>query len=107
MNVMKKIIFVALAVILLAVGIGYYRFGIDWDAQPFVLPKGTVLLRISPETTVVTEPLLPGGNAIDFFALLDQKCSAGADSEENGFPVGNDSPTPLVTNKKQTLLQCR
>jgi len=82
---MKNIILVVSVVILCAVGIGYYMFGIDWDVQPFVPPKGTVFLRISPETTIVTEPLLPGGTAIDFFALLDQKCSAGADSEENGF----------------------
>ena len=82
---MKKIILCTSVIILFAAGIAYYLFGIDWDSQPFVLPKGTVPLRISPETTVVTEPLLPGGHAVDFFAVLDQKCSAGADAEDNGF----------------------
>ena len=71
-------------------------------------PKGTVLLRVSPETTVVTEPLLPCGTAIDFFAVLDQICSAGADAEDNAFReivrlVGR-SIFSSISNEKWSIL---
>ena len=80
---MKKVAIFAFAGLLLVAGVIY--FGFYQHSGPFVPPKGTVLLRVSKETTIVTEPLLPCGNAIDFFAVLDQLTSAHADSEENGF----------------------
>ena len=51
---------------------------------------------------------MPDGTAIDFFAVLDQKCSAGADSEENGFReivrlVGR-SITGTISDEKWNLL---
>jgi len=81
-NTMKKIIPFAIVGVLLLAGAGYYLFGLE---KPFAPPKGTVLLRISKETTIVTEPLLPEGNAVDFDAVLDQFSATNADSEENGF----------------------
>ena len=80
---MKKILFFFTLLILGVAGVGVlYYFMME---KPFAPPKGTVLLRISQETTVVTEPLLPDGSAIDFFAVLDQFAAAGADAENNGF----------------------
>jgi hypothetical protein len=57
------------------------------DSNTFVPPQGTVPLRVSKATTVVTEPLLPEGSTVDFYAVLDKLCSADADADsgDNGF----------------------
>ena len=80
---MKKVtVFVFVAILLVA---GAIYLGFKQFSGQFVPPKGTVPLRISEATTIVTEPLQPDGESIDFYAVLDQLCSANADSEENGF----------------------
>ena len=84
---MKKNLAFTFAGVLLASGMLCYIlcFGGNQNPEPFVPPSGTVPLRISVETTIVTEPLLPDGTGVDFFAVLDNLCSDGADSADNGF----------------------
>ncbi|MCL2744329.1 MAG: hypothetical protein FWE67_10810, partial [Planctomycetaceae bacterium] len=82
---MKKIVSAAMGIFLVVVAVFCVMyFGSNRHSGPFVLPKGTVPLRISAETTIVTEPLLPDGT-VDFCAVLDNLCSINADSEGNGF----------------------
>ncbi|MCL2346752.1 MAG: type II secretion system protein GspG [Planctomycetaceae bacterium] len=84
---MKKYLVCSLGV-LIAVTITFcflLRGDTATDSKPFVPPPGTELLRISPETTFLAEPLLPDGKTIDFSTVIEEYFSAGAASEENGF----------------------
>lgn len=52
---------------------------------PFSMPKGSVPLRISKETTYVLGPLKRDGKAIDFQRALEEQYTPVCRPEENGF----------------------
>lgn len=53
-----------------------------WLAHRWAWPP----LRVTPETTVITSPLLPDGRP-DYVAYLNQKYSAGVTPENNAFAI--------------------
>lgn len=65
-----------------------------------------VPLRISPETTVVTEPLTSDGRTIDFFAVLEAHYPEGMKTEKNSAReiLRQLGPGKYVTKRFQTIL---
>ena len=47
--------------------------------------QGTVPLRVSPETTLLTEPLASDGRSVDFRRFFEEHYPQGINTDENGF----------------------
>jgi hypothetical protein len=50
--------------------------------EPVVKPPKTVTITISPETTYITEPLLPDGR-VDYYGAINRRLSQGVTPENN------------------------
>ena len=77
-------LFVAIAVIL-AGAVGWFVYRSADESGPFVLPRGSVPLRISKETSFVLDPLKKDGKTIDYLLALEEQCTPTDRPEENGF----------------------
>ncbi|MCL2119468.1 MAG: hypothetical protein FWH27_13680 [Planctomycetaceae bacterium] len=55
-----------------------------WCEEPEAKPQKTVTITISPETTYITEPLLPDGR-VDYYGAINRRLSEGVTCENNIF----------------------